>query len=47
MNKLKIWLGKDNPRDSVSDIKWFEKPVESLGIYFIKDKVQGFQKLET
>ena len=41
MNKQKtegIWLGKDNPRDSVSEIKWSDEPVKSLGMYFGKDK---------
>ena len=42
MNKQKknegIWLDKDNPRDSISEIKWSDEPVESLGIYFGMDK---------
>ena len=45
MNKTKqkkktegIWLGNDNQRDLVGEIKLSDKPVKSLGIYFGKDR---------
>ena len=37
MNKQKtegIWLGNDNQRDLVVEMKWSDEPVKSLGIYF-------------
>ena len=43
MNKQKtkgICLGNGNERDLVGEIKWSDKPVKSLGIYFVKDKKQ-------
>ena len=30
-----IWLGNDNQRDLVGEIKWSDEPVKSLGIYFL------------
>ena len=36
-----MWLGNTMPTDTYNNIRWTDKPVKCLGIYFGKDKLEA------